>query len=572
MRTPLGGRTYEAYGEDPFLNSRLTVGWIEGAQSEGEIADVKHYAANNQEGQAGAPPIAAVVGGRQLENDNIDERTLREVYLQQFEAAVKEANVGTVMCAYNQVGGQYACENQQLLQQILEAEWGFKGFVLADYGADHNTIASLNNGLDFEPWPGVVYGPTPVKLAVTSGQVSQATIDAHLQRILRTLFAFGFFDRAAYTNNDAQIDKPAHAAAAERIEEAAVTLLKNQDGVLPLNASKLHSIAVIGPDANRFVTGNGSGSVTPFSITTPLQGIAARVGPHVAVHYDDGSSTAQAQADARSSEVAVVLVGDYETEGADRPCMGLNCSNSQEGGQYATLDKDALVSAVAAANPNTIVVLETGAPVLTPWRDQVRGLVEAWYPGEQGGTAIARTLFGDADPSGRLPATFPQQEGDIPTAGDPAKYPGLGEQVFYKEGIDVGYRWYDANNLVPAFPFGFGLSYTSFAYRGLQVAPADANGTQAVSFTIANTGRRTGTEVPQLYLEPPPGSPVRVSGHKVKTVRGRDVRHVELAVGSRRTLTVTLVETTSDHRTIRAVARYRRCAKPTARALRGRRG
>lgn len=386
-----------------------------------------------------------------------------------------------------------------------------------------HTVASLNNGLDFEPWPGVVYGPVPVTAALTAGQVSQATIDEHLQRILRTLFAFGFFDRAAYQNDDSQIDKPAHAAVAQRIEESAVTLLKNQ-GALPLDAGKLSSIAVIGPDANRFVTGNGSGSVTPFSSTTPLAGIRARVGPNVAVHYDDGSNTSQAQADAKGSQVAVVFVGDYETEGADRPCMGLNCSNAQEGGQYATLDKDALIRSVLAANPNTIVVLETGAPVLTPWRDQVRGLVEAWYPGEQGGTAIARTLFGDVNPAGRLPATFPQQEADTPTAGDPAKYPGLDEQVFYKEGLSVGYRWYDVNNLKPAYPFGFGLSYTSFRYAALAISKANATGDQTASLQVTNTGSRTGDEVPQVYLGPVPGSsifepPKRLAGFDRLTLK-----------------------------------------------------
>ena len=236
MRTPLGGRTYEAYGEDPFLNSRLTVGWIEGAQSQGVIADVKHFAANNQEGQdstgqlgqPGLPLGTGQLGSRYVENSIVDERTLREIYLPQFEAAVKEAHVGTVMCAYNQLGGTYACENQRLLEQVLRREWGFPGYVVADYGAAHNTIASLNNGLDFEPWPGVAYSPGAVNAAQASGQVSSAQIDDHVRNILRTLFAFGFFDRAAYVDDDNQIDKPAHAQAAQHIEESAITLLQNK--------------------------------------------------------------------------------------------------------------------------------------------------------------------------------------------------------------------------------------------------------------------------------------------------------------------------------------------------------
>jgi beta-glucosidase len=508
MRTPLNGRTFEAFGEDPFLDAQTTIRWIQGAQSQGVIANVKHYAANNQEGQdptgrTGMPGSvlgAGLVGLRYLSNSVMDERTLREIYLPHFEAAIKQGKAGSVMCSYNLLNGQYACENTHLLQDILEREWGFNGFVLADYGAAHNTIASLNNGLDFDPWPGFAYSPGAVSAAVASGASSQATVDEHVRRILRTLFAFGFFDRAAYVDDDAQIDKQANARTAQKVEESAITLLENR-GALPLNASKLKSIAIVGSEADKFKTGGGSGNVRPFFFATPRQAITSRAGPNVKVNVDDGSDAARAAAVAKASDVAIVFAGDYETEGADRQCLTLECPNYNG-------DQDALIEQVAAANPNTIVVLETGGPVLTPWRNRVKALVEAWYPGEQAGPAIARVLFGDVDPGGRLPVTFPRQEADLPTAGDPEAYPGVGQDVRYKEGVLVGYRWFDAKGLQPAFPFGFGRSYTSFAYRDLRIRPAAGGALGGtVSIDLVNTGGRTGFEVPQLYLGlPQPGA------------------------------------------------------------------
>ncbi len=477
MRTPLGGRTFEAFGEDPFLVARLTVAWIQGAQGEGVIADVKHFAANNQEGvdptgqlaRPGSPVGVGVQGSRMVENSIVDDRTLREIYLPQFEAAVKEGHVGSVMCSYNKLNGQYACENEHLLQQILRREWGFDGFVLADYGAAHDTVASLNNGLDFEPWPPIAYQPTLIDAALAGGLASPDVVDDHVRAELRTLFASGFFDRDAYLDDDAQIDKAKDAAAARHIEEQAITLLRNRDGLLPLDAAKVHSIAVIGKAAQSFVTGGGSGAITPFKVTTVLDGIRARVAPGTTVTYRDGSDAAAAAAAAKAADVAVVV-------------------------------------AKAAANPRTVAILEGGGPDLTPWRHKLGALLEAWYPGGPGGTAVARVLFGDVDPGGRLPASFPASESQLPTAGDPAKYPGTGLDVHYKEGVLVGYRWYDAHGLEPAYPFGFGLSYTSFAIDRLRIA---ADGSQ-VSARVRNTGSRAGTAVPQLYLGLPEPSPAVV--------------------------------------------------------------
>jgi beta-glucosidase len=427
MRTPLGGRTFEAYGEDPFLQARMAVEWIRGAQAQGVIGNVKHFAANNQEGQGvsapGAPLGLGVQGNRLTVDAVVDERTLREVYLPQFEAAVKEAKVGSVMCSYNRLNGQYACENEHLLNEVLKREWGFEGFVLADYGAAKSAAGSLDNGLDFDPWPGLAYSPTAVGLALATSQASEAAVDEHVRRILRTLFAHGFFDRAAHPADDEAIDKQGHAGAARAIEEAGIVLMKN-DGVLPLDPRRVRSLALIGSDADGFKSGGGSSNVQPFFFTTPRQGIERRAAAAgVEVRYDPGDDAARAAELARSSDVAVVVAADSTSEGADKPCMGLSC------GSHDGLDRDGLIEQVARANPRTVVVLETAGPVLTPWRDGVAALVEAWYPGVEGGSAIAGVLFGDAEPGGRLPVTFPRQEADEPYAGDPEAYPGVAERV-----------------------------------------------------------------------------------------------------------------------------------------------
>ncbi|MGH3714723.1 MAG: beta-glucosidase [Micromonosporaceae bacterium] len=534
MRTPLGGRTFEAYGEDPYLVSRTGVGWIEGAQSEGVIGNVKHYAANNQEGMAG------VVGGRLTVNAVVDERTLREMYLPAFEAAVTEADVGSVMCAYNRVNGQYACENQHLLNQVLKTEWGFDGYVLTDYGAAKSTANGLNNGLDFEPWPGLVYSPLPVNLALATSQASTADVDAHVRRILRTLFKYGFFDRPGYPNDDSLIDKAAHLATAGAIEEQAITLLKN-DGVLPLDAGALDSIALIGDEADTYKGGGGSSAVDPFSVTTPRQGIEKRAGSGVRVSYDPGESPQAAADAARGADVAIVFASDNQTEFVDKP--GLDLDDGQvsvlpPGAGNPTIDQDAVIEAVIEANPNTVVVLETGGPVLTPWRDAAPALLEAWYPGSDGGTAIARVLFGDADPGGRLPVTFPQREEDIPTAGDPEAYPGVAETATYKEGVFIGYRHYDERGIEPAYAFGHGLSYTSFDIHGLRIRPG-RDSVATVEVSVTNTGARTGVAAPQLYLGlPDPGGdvtqpPRQLKGFQKLTLAPGETKRVSFSLDRR---------------------------------------
>jgi beta-glucosidase len=532
LRTPLNGRTFEYFGEDPYLASRMAVGWTRGVQDVGVIGNVKHYAVNNQEGVGynppGAPVGGAVVGSRISMDARLDERTLREIYLPQFEAAVKEGGVGSVMCAYNRVNGSYACENEHLLEDVLKGDWAFDGFVLTDYGAAKNTTNSLNNGLDLDIWPAIAYRPELVNAALASGSVTEPVIDEHVRRILRTLFKFGFFDRDAYADDDSRIDKQAHHDEAAALEEAGMVLLENDGGILPLDAGRIGKLALIGPEAETLRNGGGSSAIKPYMTTNPRQGIEARLGAEKVV-FDDGSDAARAAEVAKGADVAVVVVGDRMSEGSDKKCLGLNCD------QVDDVDRDGLIEQVAGAQPRTVLVLQTGGPVLTPWRDKVPGILEAWYPGQNGGTAIARVLFGDAEPGGRLPATFPVREEDEPTSGDPEKYPGVAERVTYKEGVLIGYRWFDEKRLDVAYPFGYGLTYSTFALSDLRVAPGDD---AVVSAEVANTGARRATAVPQLYL----GLPSPRDGVVQPPWQLKGFERVTLDPGERRRVRFTLDE------------------------------
>jgi len=484
LRTPLWGRAFESLGEDPLLTSRMAVGWIRGLQSQGVMANVKHYAVNNQEGRG---PNGSQ-GSRFSVDARVDERTLMEYYLPAFEAAVKQANVASVMCSYNRLNGPHACENTWLLTQVLRKRWGFKGFVLADYGASKHIGSGLQAGLDFEPFPfvdsdgGENYRPQVIADAIAAGRTTQARVDAAAHRLLRTQFAYGFFDRGAYADDDSRVNRAGHTAEARRLAEAGTVLLKNKGGVLPLDRRKLNTLAIIGPPADSYKTGGGSANVEPYSFVTPRRAIVKRAGSGVQVRWASGTESPEKLA--RSADAAVVFVADNAGEGRDRNCLKIDCAGRN----------DRLIEQVAAANKNTVVVLETGGPVLTPWRSRVKGIIEAWYPGSGGGEAIARVLFGDVDPGGRLPATFPRRQRDLPTAGNKRRYPGVKDVVRYTEGGFFGYRWYDRQRIAPAFPFGHGLSYTRFAFRDLRVSRGQ------VSVEVVNTGRRTGVAVPQLYL------------------------------------------------------------------------
>ncbi|OLT33625.1 glycosyl hydrolase [Actinomadura sp. CNU-125] len=479
LRTPLNGRTFEGFGEDPYLSAGLGASWIKGAQGQGVMASVKHMAVYTQEKD-------------RLElNMAVDPRTLREIYLPPFEAAVKEGGAATVMCGFGKLNGRWACHDGEALNGVLRSEWGFDGMVLSDHTAVHDTVEAANGGLDMELPIGMRYNAFMLKTARGQGKVSQAAIDGHTRNVLRTMFEFGVFDRPAYPNDLARIDRTASENAARAIAEDGVTLLKN-DGVLPLAAPK--KIALIGRAARESQSGFGSAKVVPFETVSAQEGLTARAGAGAAVTYRDGDDRGAAADAARDADVAIVFATDSQGEFFDKSCLTLECGEPLRG------DQDGLISAVAAANENTIVVLQTGGPVLTPWADDVAAVVETWYPGQEAGGALARVLYGDVDPGGRLPVTFPAEEAHAPTAGNPAQYPGVNKTATFSEGVMVGYRHYDKNGIAPKYPFGHGLSYTTFGYGGLKVS------SKQVSVTVKNTGGRTGVAVPQMYLGlPSPG-------------------------------------------------------------------
>jgi beta-glucosidase len=474
-RVPQNGRTFEAFGEDPYLVGRIAVAEIQGIQSQGEIANVKHYAANNQESH------------RFSVNEIVGERALREIYLPAFEASVKEGNVASLMSAYPKVNGEFCCQNDILQNQILKKEWGFQGFITSDFGAVHSTEPSAMAGLDLEMPTGKYFGDA-LETAVQSGKVPMSVIDDKLVRRFRKMIEFGMFD---HTGAMKTIPEYEDGQKSLKIAEEGMVLLKNDGDILPFDASKLYNIAVIGPDAAKAMTGGeGSSHVLPLYSIGPVEGIERRAGSMAKVRFSDGKDIRKAVALAASADVAIVMVGDYETEGKDH---------------QITLDgnQDELVTAAAAANPHTVVVLKTGSAVLMPWEEKVPAILEAWYPGEEDGNAVAAVLFGDVNPSGKLPMTFPKQLSDLP-ANTPEQYPGVNDVAQYSEGVFVGYRHYDEDHIQPLFPFGYGLSYTTFGFGDLAIAPKAAKYKSklavTVDFDVTNTGKRAGEEVAQLYV------------------------------------------------------------------------
>jgi len=519
-RVPQNGRTFEGYGEDPYLVGQIAVANIQGMQDQGVIANVKHYAGNNQE------------INRTSINDDIDERTLREIYLPAFEASVKQGRVGSLMCAYNKVNGPFSCENDFLLNQILKMDWGFQGFVTSDFGAVHSTVPSALAGLDLE-MPTGIYFSSALKAEVESGNVPMSVIDDKLVRRFRTMIAAGVFDNPPINQ---PIPVEADGAVARQLANAGMVLLKNtlatnNRGALPLDASQFHSIAVIGPYAAKAMTGGGGSSkVNPLYTVDPVPGIKNRVGPQITVTFADGSDIAAAVALAQSADVAIVMVGDNQSEGRDQ-------SISLSGNQ------NELVQSVAEANPRTVVIVKSGSAILMPWVDSVPAILESWYPGEEDGNAVAAVLFGDFNPSGKLPMTFPRNLEDLP-ASTPEQYPGVGGVAHYSEGVFVGYRHYDAHGVDPLFAFGHGLSYTSFVYNNLAITPSSASfindpaQTFAVELDVTNAGSYAGGEVVQLYVGMPatenvPQPPQQLKGFQKVYLNPGDTIHVQLLLDAR---------------------------------------
>jgi beta-glucosidase len=616
-RDPRWGRSFEAYTEDPFLNAATTVADIDGVQSQGEMSQVKHFAVYNQETNRNTPADNAVVS----------TQALHEIYLPAFWAATQLAKATSVMCAFSYINGQAACENQYLLRTTLDQRWAFPGFVTSDYQAMHSTVASAEAGTDQEMPAPQYYGPA-LEAAVQAGQVSMATLNEMVTRILTEMFRFNEFNNPPTGSTSATVTTPAHQAVSAAVAEAGTVLLKNDGGTLPLKSNG-GSVAVIGPAASAQpqYTGGGSAYVTSTFSVTPLQGLQAAAGPGTKVSYTQGLPTdtsltpipssalsppyaptgfggtytgtltapetgtyvlafqnpcgcysavnlsldgtqllanpgtppvstysvgvnlvkgqtytlqlsgggesanlswatpsdlapgiAQAVAAAKAAKTAVVVVSDdTETEAADRPSLNLPSAQNE------------LISAVAAANPRTVVVIDAGAPVVMPWIGQVASVVDAWYPGESNGRALAAVLFGRVDPGGHLPVTFPVDLSQVPESS-PAQFPGENGQVLYSEGVDVGYRYYDADEKTPLFPFGYGLSYTRFAYSELKITPRQVRGGRpglatarsrasgrevTVSATVTNTGPLAGSDVAQLYL----GDPA-VAGEPPRQLKG----------------------------------------------------
>ena len=595
-RDPRWGRSFEAFTEDPFLNAALATSEIDGVQSTGEMSQVKHFAAYNQE------------TNRNTEADNVivSDRALHEIYFPAFNAAVTRADAASVMCAYSTVNGDYSCQNPYLEMTTLDDLWDFPGFITSDYGALHNTSAA-QDGTDQEQ-PFDMYFGTPLQTAVETGAIPRAVLNTMVQRMLTEMFRFNLFTIQRPATPTATVTTPGNQALGNQVADSGTVLLQNLRGTLPLSTRNAGDVAVIGPSASASPTNGGGGSayVVPSSTDTPLQGLQAAAGSGTNVAYTQGLPTdtqlqpipstalspaytgtgfggsytgtltapetgtyilaftnqcgcytpvtltltlnGQAQplivnpgtppvntysasvdltagqqytlsisgggessnlswgtpsflapglnaavAAAKSASTAVVVVSDdTESEATDRPSLDLPSAQNE------------LISEVAAANPHTVVVIDAGAPVAMPWLSQVASVVDAWYPGQSNGTSLADVLFGKVDPSGHLPVTFPTSLSEVP-ASTPAQFPGINGQVLYSEGIDVGYRWYDAQNVTPLFPFGFGLSYAKFSFTNLSIQRTGPGGVRdiLVSATIKNVSQTPGADVAQLYLGDP---------------------------------------------------------------------
>ena len=500
-REPRDGRSFETKGEDPILAGKITAAHINAIQAQHVIGGIKHFSFNDQE------------SGRTTLNAVIDERAGRETDLLAFEIGVKDSNVQSIMCSYNLTNGQYACENNHLLNDVLKGDWKFPGFVMSDWWATHSTAVAANSGLDQEQPNQQYFGG--LGTAVSGGQVSQTRLDNMVHRILRAMYAVGLFDNPQAIQ---PIPAAADAAIAQEAEENGAVLLKNANGQLPLNAGTVQSIAVIGYKADTAVlSGGGSAQVLPtggaiqsiqnpcppcwapivWDPSSPLRAIQAMT-PNAKVRFADGSDASAAASLAAQSQVAIVFAQQWASEGMDEASLLLSDLTSG-----MNIDQNALIEAVAAANPRTVVVIESGGPVLMPWLDKVSAVLEAWFPGQSGGPAIANLLFGVANPSGKLPVTFPASDAQLPRPATPQ--PPDNTTIFavsYSEGLEVGYKWFDAQGLTPLFPFGFGLSYTTFSItNGAVVNNLSSSAPNfQVTFTLANTGSASGAEVAQVYL------------------------------------------------------------------------
>ena len=513
-RSPLCGRNFEYFSEDPYLASQMAAAHIKGVQSKNVGTSIKHFAANNQEHR------------RMSCSSEIDERTLREIYLAAFETAIKEAKPDTVMCSYNRINGEFASENHWLLTEVLRDEWGFEGYVMSDWGAVNDRVKGLKAGLELEmPGSG---GNTDKEIveAVKSGELEEAVLDRAVERILNIVFKF--------TDNrqEGKFDLEEDHKLAAKIAGESMVLLKNE-GVLPLPAQG-KKIAFIGKFAEtpRF-QGGGSSHINSFKITSALEAVKEVAEVTYAQGYDvkedviDQAMLDQAVETAKEADVAVIFAGlpdAFESEGYDRTHMRMpDCQNT-------------LISEIAKVQENVVVVLHNGSPVEMPWADQVKGILEAYLCGQAVGQAEVDILFGKVNPSGKLAETIPYKLSDNPSY---LNFPGDGQKVEYKEGVFVGYRYYDTKEMPVRYPFGYGLSYTTFEYSDLQLSSDKIKDTDKLKVTlkVKNTGNRAGKEIVQLYVADKTGAasrPVKELKNFVKVeLQPQEEKTVEMELDKR---------------------------------------
>ena len=548
-RDPFNGRNFEYLGEDPLLAGTMAGAHIAGVQSNRIVSTVKHFALNSQE------------TGRTILDARIDEAALRMSDLLAFEIAIERGRPGSVMCAYNKVDGDWACENRHLLTDVLKRDWSYPGWVMSDWGAVHSTTKAALAGLDQESGQELddrIYFADALKADVQAGRVPMARLDDMVARYLTGLIETGAFDTPVPAA-PAPIPYADHAVVAQRAAEAGIVLLRNEGGVLPIAASARRIVLIGGHADVGVLSGGGSSQVrsvggAPIEIpltsgaaasfarltyhaSSPLKALRAAL-PKAEVTYVDGSDVAAAAAAARTADLAIVVATQWTTEAQDVADLKL------PGNQ------DALITAVAAAQPHSVVVLETGGPVLMPWIDRVPAVVQAWYPGQRGGEAIANVLSGRVNPSGRLPITFPASADQPPraapvgldrltadqaaAAGDPGQADKGRAQSFpvdYREGADVGYRWYERQRLRPLFPFGHGLGYARFGYARPVV---NGGGRLSVSFDVTNSGQIAGSDVPQIYVaREDGGTPMRLAAFTRVTLAPGETKRVTLVAEPR---------------------------------------